>query len=603
MLCDRRAALRRLLARFAGPVRFVQLSASPACEQLAMELRALPLAQELARAQMGRDYGRGFREAYIELIGRLNATHAPENLAWWLMPLTTKNPLSTPLCRQTFNALALTKLAASGDGRPLIALTDSRLLACQMVAWGRRAGVRVVASVRGGSRLKHALKMRMPAAIGAAWLRTTITWLLARPLRPDASDRRACLVITTTIPQSSVGPDGYREAYFGPLVEHLEQDGRRAMLFAVFLTRSITGILALRRLSPPLPIVPVEAALGLRDLLVCGWQSLRRWAEPLPAITAEIHGVDVSELVRQAMRSSYRSSSFFKHLCWYLGARRLAATVPVSRWLYPFENRALEKAVLLGVRNSSPATRLIGCQNAALTPSHTNFVLGAEECRVTPLPDVVFTTGEIVKGWLEREGRFPPALLRVGCALRQNGSLQASLRAKPSRLTNILVALASSLEEYTEVLRFLQEALAQPQPYRLRVRPHPEFPLAEALRRLPGVPASLFEISAGLLSADLAWAHVVVYASSTVGFEAASQGIPAIHLELGHLLNTDPLFNRSDELKWTVTQPQELRTILQDIEAMPDAQFQERQQRSRAYAEGYFRPVTKERLHMMIEAS
>ncbi len=567
---------------------------------MARELGCERGATEIQRSQLWRQYGASFRQAYIELIANLNGQH--HSFAWWIMPFTTKNPLSTSLCHSTFYAVAIAKLATE-DERPLVVLTENVELTDQLEHWGRQAGVRVMRAVRGTARMKRWLKYGVPVALVAAWLRTGTAWLLARRLRP-ARSTKPCVVVATTVPQSRIEPSGYREAYFAPLLEHLEQQGVNPMVFAVLLTRPIRSLRVLRRLSLRIPVVPVEACLNLSDLLRCQARSILQWLACSRArFQARLEGVDVSRLVQHAVVDSYRSSSFFKHLCIAAGAGRLVRHLAVDRWYYPFENRAMERALLLGVRGVSSKTRMVGCQNAALTPSHTNFVLGQAEVGVLPLPDAVFTTGDTVRQWMETEGHFPPGLLRVGCALRQHRPLQTAARVRPDRMRRVLVALASSVEEYVETILFLEEVRRGGASHQIRLRPHPEFPIEEAQRVLPSVTWDAYDISQGPLAEDLAWADVVLYASSTVGFEAVSQGLPAIHLQLNQILNSDPLFGVDDCLKWTVQSPAQLASVLQAIELLSLEQFAQRQQQGRNLADQYFLPVTQERLQKLVEAS
>ena len=600
ILSDRPRAVKRLLSRAEKPIRFLRLSSSAESHRIARELRAMQGAQEVSKVALCREHWRDFRRAYIELLAQLNEEH--QGLAWQLMPFTTKNPLSTDLCRNTFYALLIAKLMKESS-QPLLIITDSVALASQVASWGAQVGVRVVRAVQGGSRIKRALKYYLPGAVVAAWIKAGIASVLARSLRPNKYDRKPCVVVTSTIPQSFIGPEGYREAYFAPLAEYLVHSGQRAITFAMLFADSVGSIRSLRRLIPPLPVVPVEACLTAGDLLECGWRSLIQWTvRPRLRVPAQIQGLDVRPLIHQAMYDSYRSSSFLKHLCVYLGARRLALSVPVSHWFYPFENRALEKALLLGVRHVSPQTKLIGCQNAALTPSHLNFMFGERESAVTPLPDVLFTTGPVVKEWLIREGNFPPALIKVGCALRQNGNGEGTPRTKPTRVRRVVVVLASSLDEYVEVLAFLAEAFIRTDDYEIRIRPHPEFNLESADRLIQETTRMWYHVSSGSLAADLAWTDVVLYASSTVGMEAVAMGIPAIYLDLGQVMNADPLANRPDGLSWKVGSQSELLTRLQRIEVMSEDEFVQRHRSDCGYVGQYLVPPTTQRIQALMEA-
>jgi predicted glycosyltransferase len=73
--------------------------------------------------------------------------------------------------------------------------------------------------------------------------------------------------------------------------------------------------------------------------------------------------------------------------------------------------------------------------------------------------------------------------------------------------------------------------------------------------------------------------------------EAIALGIPAIYLDLGNFLNTDPMFGWSD-FKWTVTEPFQLIDIIEHIESMHQDKFKNLQQQGVNYVYSYLKPVT-----------
>jgi hypothetical protein len=93
----------------------------------------------------------------------------------------------------------------------------------------------------------------------------------------------------------------------------------------------------------------------------------------------------------------------------------------------------------------------------------------------------------------------------------------------------------------------------------------------------------------------------VLYASSTIGLEAVGMGVPAVYLDLGDILDTDPMGGWT-EFKWIAREPKDLRTVFAEIEALPDAQYEARQRKGQAYADAYLYPVTDKSLEIFCEA-
>jgi len=583
-----------------GPARILRLQYSEELDQVRQELCATTGASEVSRQALCRMHEAEFRRAFVDLMASLNEQHRA--LTWTLMPFTSKNPLTSDLCRNAFYTVLIARLLAQ-QPQTLWVLTHSTALASQVVAWGAANGVTVVRGVGGASTPWRVLKRCSPAAIVLACIRTVLAAALARALRPGGGRERSVLVVMTTMPQSSVGPAGYRDAYFAPLTAHLARSGERAMTFALVFSRTIATIWRLRRAEGTHPVVPVEACLTVSDIAKCVALSLRQWATrrrlDSPAVVC---GVDVRPLLQSAIDDTYQSGGFFRHYAAYLAARNLTARCAVTGWIYPFENRALERAVLLGARDADRHTRLIGCQNAALTPSHLNFMLGRSEAAAVPLPDAIFTTGDPVREWLVAHGNFPSGLVRVGCAFRQGQARDAAEPVRSHTLRRVLVVLASGIEEYVEMLAFVADAFCGSGPEELRFRPHPEFPFAVAERLVPASRGIRYDVSTGSLQDDLRWADVVVYASSTVSMEAVARGIPVIHADVGHALNADPLADRTGGLRWAVARPADVLPCLRAINSLSDAEYRQRALADRDYVDRYFLVPDEDRIRTLLEA-
>ena len=232
----------------------------------------------------------------------------------------------------------------------------------------------------------------------------------------------------------------------------------------------------------------------------------------------------------------------------------------------------------------------------------TNFILSPYESEVIPLPDAIITMGEITKDRLEKNGWAIPTKLQIGCALRQADSF--SLRSSLQRgriVRNILVAFATSLLEYVLTLSFLHEAFKKGSPLSFRLRPHPTISLEEAFEILPnGHVGFEYEVSSAPVPEDIEWADVVIYASSTIGLEAVGSGKPAIYLDLGDILDTDPMEGWSG-FKWIAREPAFLLSIFSEIEELSDSNYKILQEKALNYARSYLRPVTDQSLKIFCE--
>jgi hypothetical protein len=162
------------------------------------------------------------------------------------------------------------------------------------------------------------------------------------------------------------------------------------------------------------------------------------------------------------------------------------------------------------------------------------------------------------------------------------------------------VALATNQEEYVRVLVFLEQAFSGVSGFEVRVRPHPSISVEPALKAASLPSTEFFHLCSGTLQEDLQWTDVVLYASSTVGLEAISLGIPTINLDLGTFLDEDPMLGWS-EFRWSVTEPSHFIETIRRIEALSEAEYLERQRKGMEYATAYLKPVTEEGLRRFLE--
>ncbi len=166
----------------------------------------------------------------------------------------------------------------------------------------------------------------------------------------------------------------------------------------------------------------------------------------------------------------------------------------------------------------------------------------------------------------------------------------------------VLVVLASSVDEYVEMLTFVAEAFHDDGQREIRFRPHPEFPFSSAQRLVAVPPQFTYHVSAESLSADLLWADVVLYASSTVSMEAVARGIPAMYVDVGHALSADPLFDRTNGLRWAVAQPAEVLSCLNVIESLSAVEYERRARIDQDYVDQYFLAPDEDRIQALMEA-
>jgi hypothetical protein len=600
ILCSHLSRLKTTLRRTPGPLRYINLLEGPEGHKISSFLRDRPDTQELPKALLYRERSEEFRKKYIGFMGRLNAQNASRQ--WWSLSFTNKkHSVAAQFSRDIFNFLLIVDLLRASPDH-LVVLTDSLDLAAQVSEWADREGVKAYKLVQTPWTYRRIVKQFTPASLLKASVSAFALWFLNRRHRAAQNQERSQLVIVShTHTRSFKGTEGYRDAYFGALVEHLSMSGSDALLWGVPYEAPFQQVKNVKTLKFGIPVVLLESTLTLRSLVICLSQAIRLFIRPLQPIgPVEIDGIDLGGLTSRAIKSECRSGELFWNLQVYFAARGLGQTLLITCCLYPYENRSWEKMLLMGIRSVSPRTQMVGYQHSSITLSHANFFLAPEETGITPLPDVMLTTGEITNEWLVREGNYPVGIIKTACALRQGQPIEIQNMRASGEITKVLVALATSLQEYGHTLAFLEKAFADVNGYDVRIRPHPNISIDSALKIYPMTRQDFYSISSGSLTDDLNWADVVLYASSTVGLESVSLGIPAVYLDLSDILDTDPMFGW-DEFKWSVKEPLELVDTLRGIASLPDARFRELQSKGKEYATAYLRPPTPSLLRTFTE--
>lgn len=577
-----------------GKIRFVYPQAkAPDTENASRRILILGQSSKTGRAR-----AESFARAYADFISRLSAANASRD--WWAFSLAGKSTLSSKLPERCFYLWLIVEEASAMAGGTLYVVSDDGVLAAQVGLWGRENGVAVAEPPLRSAGLKETLTSWTPLGPVTGFLRALWRRLQAQSLRrfnPDPG--RSYAVFATWINRQSFDASGnYRDIFFGDLPGAIAARGGHPLIFGAIIEPYSANLGRLRRDHGGLPVIPMDYFVSWNDLWDCFLIAFYRRCHDFPLrVSARLNGIDAGFLIREDMRRNCRESRFFSDLWYQACAKALLRHVQVSTLYYPFENLSRERMLAMAFRAHSPQSRLVGYQHAALTPAHLNFRLGKDEAEVLPLPDSIVTMGEVTRHFMIERGGFPEALLRAGCALRQRlcAPAPAGRKSAGDGRPRLLVALATSPEEYAGVLRLLDQTFSSdPSQPEIILRPHPVIPLSRGLR-LSGPVGFRFSEDEGTADAALAKADAVLYVSSTMGLEAVRRGIPAVCLDLGGFLDADPLHDLVD-LKWTARDPASLRAALKEISGLPAQRLEDLRRGAANYAARYGPPASPQGL-------
>ncbi|MDP3787241.1 MAG: hypothetical protein Q8R05_06840 [Candidatus Omnitrophota bacterium] len=543
-----------------------------------------------------------FRNEYINFIYELNANN--HSFLWWSLELTTKSPLDSELCEKAFRLLIVKDLLKE-QADHLLVITDDIALFEQVKI--NRSDLKIINAIEGRLDLKAIIKDYTPGFIICAFFRVLLFKFYTMLYRSfSINPNTDYTVIRSLLSEKSFAEDGtYSDTFLGKLYYYLAQTGAPSIIFATIFKPYRHNLKEIQRKAKAqnISVIPQEYYVSLPGIAICLIRALLKYYSKIKIKgDAKIKGQEVGYLVKWAIREDCRTHRFFVNLLSYYSTKSFLKKVRFNKLFYPFENRPWERMLLYAIRESRKNIKTVGYQHSAISLRHLNYMLGKDEHNILPLPDRVIATGVVTKEIMQDMGNFPAEILKVGCALRQHGLSDLGPTNRRSKISNILVILASSLDEHIQTLTFLNSVFSNRQnDYKICIRPHPTISFEEAKRLTPLLNFNFTEDKNKSIYESLKDADIVLYNSSTAGLEAIALGIPVIYIDLGDFINPDPLFNFSD-FKWCANQPNSLIGIFKSIEGIPGDRFSGLQNRAKEYALKYFYPVNAENTKAFLES-
>ena len=254
--------------------------------------------------------------------------------------------------------------------------------------------------------------------------------------------------------------------------------------------------------------------------------------------------------------------------------------------IYPFENKPIEKLMLLGIKNKF---KTIGYQHSSITARHLSFQLLKDELNVNPLPDRIVTLGEVTRKWIIDKGNISPTKIDQGVALRTN--LLSIKKVDSLNINNIklLFVFSSSIDEVILCINFLKKVLPKKNIV-FRFRFHIHFPFSKLKSDQKNwVIQNVELISENALQEDLNWTNITLYISSSVALESLLVGIPIIWLDIDKL-NSNPLLYHNVQNSWRVKSSKELIDIIYEIFYLSRKEKRQKAIKGKEFAESYMIP-------------
>jgi hypothetical protein len=508
------------------------------------------------------------------------------SLSWWSYIFTSKNPLSSPLFNELIDIILVLETIHNFSRYPFSVYVVNARYSQKMVIlrFFNTKPFQIAISI-----IKYKwyyLIRKLYGFLRAIFLIFTTVFANRRVMQ-KVDKQLNKIGIFTYIDGST---RGNQDPFFGELINQLKGVEKTFVNYIFYLYRPIKN-----RLSD------LKSEKNSFVLLLCylNWKDIF-WA--IIAVAKEFfafyndqlvyikkRNVSLYPLIREYMIFEF-GRGYTDNLLVFRAARNMALSGNFKTIIYPFENKSLEKSLLLGLNS---LVKTIGYQHSSITPRHFTFKLQGNEPNITPMPDKIITVGEVTQQWLIKTGNFPENKIQVGFSLRHNLDTKFEKKSFEAKKAKLLFAFSSGYSEISKVITFLKPIVEQQSEIIIRFRNHINFPFNQLDQSDKNwIDLHVEKVPRNILLKDIEWADVVVYISSSVVLEALFCGVPAIWLNID-ILNSDPLLIKHIPYRWECLRSNDFFVKLQEIANLNDLERLDFQKMSSVYVNRYLK---KERL-------
>jgi len=280
----------------------------------------------------------------------------------------------------------------------------------------------------------------------------------------------------------------------------------------------------------------------------------------------------------------------------YRAFRRLLRRTGVRTVVYPYEEKALERALLKVCAEASPPVKTLGYVHAANTTCHLALRMRPEGFPHPPQPSLLLSPGPQVRDFLVRWGRKRAGEVATIGSHRYLEPLGGGrTMGARQRTLHILIVIGhgyevSLLANFLERRRDLfADDTVWLRRYEFAWQAAQDRGLERLLRASPRV-----QIAMGSLRKQLAWCDVALFSSTSVGIQAMLAGRLAIYVHLHDVWEADPLLGSPACFARCAT-AEELAEALARARALTDAEYADQRRTQRAFATTIFQPLDRTR--------
>jgi hypothetical protein len=538
--------------------------------------------------------GWNLRQSYIDWIGECSQKN--DSLEWWASEIPSKDPYELLFLRICFYAVGRS-IIIQGITENTLIICSSSALAQELIAFSNsvKQSVEYIPSWEVGMVNERVLKSfntfftrtvkSLPLIpLGRFFSARYAQYLEEHPRYrqkilhnlgihpPHIENQKTTIFFFTYVSNRNFSPDGtYHDPHFGPLPDLLKERGYTI----VFIPRVLPTIpfkdTVLRLMKTGEMFIFPEYFISDTDMKKCKMDAINYF----PKFNEETSfaGIPVYHLIKE--HHIERQEALTTNLLFDVIISKLANSGNVPyQIMYTCEGQSWESALIWSIRKNMPGTKVVAYDNVTFSKLNLSMFPAHCEFGIKPLPDIIVTNGPLYSDILLEEG-YPPALVKVGCALRHSylwrdrENIQKP-KQYPSQI-RLLVATAGIHADAVELIKKIAVAFGGDPHYNIKVKCHPLIDVEKIKQDLGNVIVyENISFSFDPISELLYSSEIVFYTYTSVCYEALQFNVPPCCVHLENFFNLDKL-DIAPDVRWVATTKEDLQRVVFEISHMsPD---------------------------------
>ncbi|MFA4825865.1 MAG: hypothetical protein WC593_12005 [Methanoregula sp.] len=343
----------------------------------------------------------------------------------------------------------------------------------------------------------------------------------------------------------------FSETYFGNLGKILEKNNKLYMIDVLGTISYLEALQKLSRLNFQWRLF--EDFLEFSDI-IRAWQ-LAQCRKTNKTLDIFFLGHEISDLLNEEYTRDKYSNRAEQCALYYFAAQRMARQFSVKTFIYTFENHIWEKMTIEGIRKFSPSTKIVGYASSRVDKMYLCYSLSLQEKKLIPIPDVILVNGLQAKEILLESG-FEDADIQIIGSLRYGNLTLIDKWQQSDRKSKILVVLSGDIDRSLEMIFKCVYAFSDIEDLSITFKPHPVMDSERMMKSIKSLP-KIFSFSSKPISTLFETTDLVIYSDSTASVEAASLGIPLLHIKSDFTIDMN-IFEDAKIIP-SVSTPQQIR--------------------------------------------